>query len=548
MSWRGVSLLLLVIGVGALAAALLSGGMAAQQRRADNEALYSHTLEVLAAGRELLSSAQDIETGHRGFLLARDDRYLEPWTRADAVIDDHVERLRTLTDDNPLQQQHIATISELIRELRGGVSASLALAHEGRFEEAIDVFRLDAGKQLMDDVRLVSAQIRAEEERLLVERRDAATASARIYAGYLGGLLLLGIGLILFAIYSALSAAAQTIRADLQAERAAAAQAQAANDRRFRTMTDALPQIVFAATPDGRFDFINARWREFTGGPGDQNVWTDHLHPDDREVVAAEWARSLETGDPFEREVRLRRADGAYRWFLHRTVPLRNADGEIEGWLGAGADVHEVRVNMEARDLISQELNHRIKNIFSVIISLITLSSRASPEQGAFARSLRDRIMALARAHEFVRPQDGESVSGSRPRTFAAFIEALLQPYQDQTGGRIRVTGDDFSFGEKSATALALFFHEMGTNAAKYGALSVNDGVVEVSVHRQDGSVVIIWSERGGPQPTAPSDREGFGGTLARLSIEGQLNGSQMREWTPEGLRATIRIPEESLG
>jgi two-component sensor histidine kinase len=119
----------------------------------------------------------------------------------------------------------------------------------------------------------------------------------------------------------------------------------------------------------------------------------------------------------------------------------------------------------------------------------------------------------------------------------------LLAAYGEDSSGRIRFSGEDFSFGDKSATPLALFFHELGTNAAKYGALSTADGCISIATRRDGDSWVICWTEEGGPRLSGEPDREGFGTRLAQLSIEGQLGGSIAKEWKPEGLSVTVHLP-----
>ena len=118
------------------------------------------------------------------------------------------------------------------------------------------------------------------------------------------------------------------------------------SEERFRTLTGALPQLVWSSKPRGEIEYVNPLWRSYAGWspeiepPGDP--WTQVLHPDDRELYARHWTHSLSTGDPFDIQVRLRRwNDSEYRWFLCRGVALKNRDGEITRWLGACTDVQD---------------------------------------------------------------------------------------------------------------------------------------------------------------------------------------------------------------
>ena len=128
------------------------------------------------------------------------------------------------------------------------------------------------------------------------------------------------------------------------------------------------------------------------------------FHKDDQERAWTAWRHSLETGEPYEIEYRLKHNSGVYRWTLGRAVAIRDEDGQITRWFGTCTDIDELKRLEQGRELVSQELSHRIKNIFAVVTALVALSARQYPEAKAFAASLRTRIAALARAHEFVRP------------------------------------------------------------------------------------------------------------------------------------------------
>src|SRR5690606_20703029 len=113
---------------------------------------------------------------------------------------------------------------------------------------------------------------------------------------------------------------------------------------------------------------------------------------------------ALATGEPYQNEHRLRHHSGEFRWTLARALPLRDAAGTIVHWIGTSTDIHQSRLAAQERDLVAQELSHRIKNIFAVLTGIISLSARSRPEVKTFADELRQRIYALGEAHDFVRP------------------------------------------------------------------------------------------------------------------------------------------------
>lgn len=121
-----------------------------------------------------------------------------------------------------------------------------------------------------------------------------------------------------------------------------------------------------------------------------------------------------------------------------------------------------------------------------------------------------------------------------------------MNPYKLPGDDRVEITGDDAVIDEGAATPLALIFHELGTNAAKYGGLSKPGGHVAIEIVRGEESCRVTWREFGGP-PGPLSDKQGFGSRLMSMSVEGQLRGRLSRRWEPNGLVAELEIPIASL-
>ncbi len=332
-------------------------------------------------------------------------------------------------------------------------------------------------------------------------------------------------------------------------EQRLAAEALAQSEMRFRTLADTMPQMVWSTLPDGFHDYYNARWYEFTGvpeGSTDGEGWNDMFHPDDQQRAWAEWRHSLATGEPYRIEYRLRHNSGAYRWVLGQALPIRDANGRISRWFGTCTDIHEARLAAEEREIIAQELSHRIKNIFAVLGGLVGLVGRQHPDAAPFADSLRERIFALGRAHDFVRPHSKASAPRSHPATLQSLISELLTPYMGNGQDRVLFEGDDVSIDDAAATPLALLFHELATNAAKYGALSRPEGRIVIATGTDGDNVTMRWSERGGPPATAGKNA-GFGSRLINMSVEGQLRGKLEKRWEPEGLVVEVSVPADAL-
>lgn len=299
---------------------------------------------------------------------------------------------------------------------------------------------------------------------------------------------------------------------------------------------------------DLRFVRINSALAEMNGIPENAHLgrYAFDLLPGLRERAEPLFRSVLETGVSIrgvEIEGETPREPGIVRHWVEQFYPVTDETGLITGVGIVCEEVTERKRAEHARELMSRELSHRIKNLFAVVSSLITLSARSEPAMMRLARTIRGRVEALGRAHDYVRPTDEDlrDTSTSR-RTLQALIYLLLAPYgAGPSSGRIRVTGPDPAIGPQAATSLALAVHELATNAAKYGALSVAEGIVDIECLVEDDELTLVWQEVGGPEVGGPPAREGFGSQLARRTIAGDLDGTIEMTWARQGLEARIR-------
>ena len=330
-------------------------------------------------------------------------------------------------------------------------------------------------------------------------------------------------------------------------------QAEASRDAtkaQYDVLTEAMPQMVWSTLSDGFHDYYNQQWYDFTGvpeGSTDGEGWNDMFHPEDQERAWAQWRHCLATGAPYEIEYRLRHRSGDYRWTLGRARPVRDPAGRIVRWIGTCTDIHEAKLAHARSETLSSELSHRIKNIFAIVTGLIRLSARRDPSVATFARDLTQRIAALGRAHDYARPHSEKSRPDTSEMMLHGLLATLFHPYAEAGNPRILVAGDDLPLDDKGATPIALLFHELATNAAKYGALSVADGQVAVQTTRAGDTVTLVWEETGGPAIAAPPTQEGFGTKLAAMSVDQQLSGKLEREWRVAGLWVRVVIPAAGL-
>ena len=315
------------------------------------------------------------------------------------------------------------------------------------------------------------------------------------------------------------------------------------SERNLRALSDSIPDIAWSSDAAGKFDYYNARWKEFTGGEGPISAldWEPFMHPEDFPAAREAWFEKLESGESFETEYRMRTADGSYRWVLSRANPVERNDGSVQRWFGTVTDIDDARRRSDERDLLARELSHRIKNIFAVIGGLISLKGRDYPDAKPLVDDMTETLHSLSRAHRYVTQ---EQSNGSE--TLHGLLSKLLTPYGDQSGSRLELSGDDVPVNAQSATPLALVFHELATNSAKYGSLSVPQGRVTIVTENCADQIVLTWRETGGPEPER--DRgSGFGSRLIEKSISSQLSGTLTRAFDPAGLSAILTIPVASL-
>src|SRR5262249_36690156 len=143
------------------------------------------------------------------------------------------------------------------------------------------------------------------------------------------------------------------------AERKRAEEARRQSESRLRQLADAMPQIVYTCGPDGRADYINRQWYEYSGASPEQSLreaWAAAIHPDDFEPLRLRWQESVKKAMPFEAVYRLRCKNGRYRWHLSRAIPVHSDQGRIEKWIGTLTDIHDRKeAEAEREQLLARE-------------------------------------------------------------------------------------------------------------------------------------------------------------------------------------------------
>lgn len=440
------------------------------------------------------------------------------------------------------------------------------------------------------------------------------------------------------------------------------------SEAQFRTFAEAMPNQVWTSATDGGLNWFNPRVYEYSGAsPGelDGDGWAVIIHPDDVARVAEVWQNALISGVFYETEFRIRRHDGAYRWYIARSVPIRDAEGTITQWIGTNTDIHdqkvilqklaeserrlqlsqgvagissleldiatgnvfgsegfwdlwglspresvpisvleaivipedkevrstdktrkdgtavpnvEFRINhpatgeirwlsrhidfvhdeagkpikmfgvmqditarkeAEARRLmLTHELEHRIKNILSMVSAIASQTFRNTDiETGRTVFA--DRLRALANAHDIL---------NDTRWTDASMLEVVTNTFAVFPPDQITISGPPVSINPKMALSLALAVNELGTNALKYGALSTPSGAVSVEwsmIAEGDAvgkTLVWRWIETGGPLVTPPS-RRGFGTVLVENVLANDFEGLVEMTYHPTGVECVLTAP-----
>jgi PAS domain S-box-containing protein len=319
-------------------------------------------------------------------------------------------------------------------------------------------------------------------------------------------------------------------------ERAQAAQSLRESEDHYRHTVELNPQVTWTSLPDGHLNRVSRRWYEWTGTSGVAGTWTDGLYPDDVPASVAAWRHSVSTGEPYDIEHRVKMVDGSARWARSRAFPRRGEDGAILLWYGSTEDIHEKKVAEEHQRLLINELNHRVKNSLATVQAIAFQTLRGDMPLAEARARFEARLIALSKAHNLLTEQNWER----------AALDRVVRDAVEHLGGdrRFAVSGQTVWLSPRAALALALALHELGTNAAKYGALCVDDGRVEVSWTSDEDRLCLRWKEHGGPPVTAPA-RRGFGSRLIEHGLGGDLGGEARILFEPDGLLCTV---EAALG
>lgn len=299
--------------------------------------------------------------------------------------------------------------------------------------------------------------------------------------------------------------------------------------------------MIYAKDREGRMIFSNAATLAILGRSWPEIAGRSDLEFLDDKVEAQAFAdadqRIMREGLTVSLEEVLT-GTGGKRIYLSSKGPLRDSAGNIIGLIGISKDITARKAEEAQRRLLLEEMKHRVKNSLATVHAMARQTLKPAVAEAAWT-GFEQRLLAMGRAHDVLVNEDW----------LAADVRSIVvQSLAGHGGGidpRFHIDGPDARLDAQNALAVALVLHELATNAAKYGGLSVAQGEVAVTWHIEiaaaASAVVIHWRERGGPAVAAPA-HEGFGSRLIRHALGHRAGNAAQIDFASDGLRCTLRV------
>lgn len=319
------------------------------------------------------------------------------------------------------------------------------------------------------------------------------------------------------------------------------------NEQRFRLLATSIPQLVFLTQPDGNRTWGSPQWIAFTGLSLDASLgqgWLEAVHPDDRAATQNAWQEArLKSEYYIEHRVR-RQADGEYLWHQTRAKPLEGQSGASSDWVGTMTDINDLRGLQSRQNVLMAELQHRTRNLLSVVQAIANQTIRSSGSLEAFGTQFASRLRALSRVQSLLARVEDQVID------LHALVTAELAAHSeaDVSSDKIKVDGPPVALPPTAAQALGLALHELATNAVKYGALAQPTGKLEVTwelkAKRPTPEVALEWRESGVRMGSVGSPkRKGYGSELIERALPYQLSAKTQLEFGPDGVHCAILVP-----
>ena len=289
---------------------------------------------------------------------------------------------------------------------------------------------------------------------------------------------------------------------------------------------------------NGDFVWDDGQYRIFGVDPASFELTIDNIraliHPEDWKHLQNAIKPAAQNSPSFQSEFRVCRPNGELRWCIGTAVASVDATDNIVRISGVTVDITDRKQAEERQALLAREVDHRARNALALVQSIVRLTR--SDTIKSYIAAVDGRIGALSRAHTLLAQSRWQGAN------LARLVEEELAAYRMGDVEKVAAAGPDISLEPRTAQTIALALHELSTNAAKYGALSVMAGRVEVAWELEPVRLVLRWTESGGPSIQPPAS-PGFGIRMISASIERQLEGEATFDWRPDGLHCTLSVP-----
>jgi PAS domain S-box-containing protein len=307
-----------------------------------------------------------------------------------------------------------------------------------------------------------------------------------------------------------------------------------------------MPMVFMdAKEPDNPIIFANDSFLRLTGyereevlGHSFNFLMARGTDPDVLALVEA----AFEVCDDHSSEVRYRRKDGSEFWAALFISPVRDESGDVVEHFASFIDLTKHKEEQAQSRMLIDELNHRVKNTLTTVQSIVSQALRHASDPEVIRESIESRLFALSRSHDLLTRENWESAG------LHDVVDAAMEPFGVANGRseRFLVTGANVRFPPKAALALGIAFHELATNAVKYGAFSGDTGCVRIAWTIEPGPkgdrLILTWREENGPLVLPPA-RKGFGSRVIERGLALELDGTTHLDYRADGAVCTIDIP-----
>ena len=319
------------------------------------------------------------------------------------------------------------------------------------------------------------------------------------------------------------------------------------SNRLYQTIGEAIPFGVWITDAQGELLYVSQSFLDLTGmsfaemtGRG----WVEALPPERRADMLAAWLDCCRSGADWQAEHEIVSPNGDTAHVLAIGRPVTDAGGRIENWVGLNIDITQRRREEQRLEVVSAELDHRVKNILATVSTIARVTGRSARSLEQYRAGLEARLQALAAAHQALAEESWTGMD----------LEELLRLELDAYhggGSAVELRGPRLKLQPRAAQTLVLAFHELATNAAKYGALSRDRGLVRVDwdLASRNGSartLRVSWRESGAP-PSPAEQSLGFGTTVLTKVVPSQLDATAELRFGENGLEYDLILPEDSL-